>query len=130
MRTLKIRSSPKAVPFCEMEFSSFTAVITTHLLSRTVLRPPVILGIARKEFEVLMERCWHPDPHLRPSFVEVSASFDALAGIRPGTSYVDMVVRRLEKYAEDLELQVADRTHTLMEEMHKTEVLLMEILPL
>ena len=45
------------------------------------------------------------------------------------TSVIDNMVSMMEKYSTQLEEQVADRSCELAEEKHKTELLLLKMLP-
>ena len=45
------------------------------------------------------------------------------------TSVVDNMVSMMEKYSSQLEEQVAERSSQLAEEKHKTELLLLKMLP-
>ena len=45
------------------------------------------------------------------------------------TSVVDNMVNMMEKYSSQLEEQVAERSSQLAEEKHKTELLLLKMLP-
>lgn len=75
-----------------------------------------------------MQLCWSEDPDLRP---DVRTIRRRLASLRQGTKYniVDNMMVLMEKYANNLEKVVQERTSQLSEEKKKTEVLLYRMLP-
>ncbi|XP_077992088.1 atrial natriuretic peptide receptor 2-like [Glandiceps talaboti] len=76
----------------------------------------------------LMERCWEEKPEDRPDFYTVR---QRLRGLNKGKKrgLMDNMVLMLEKYTENLEGIVAERTSQLVEEKRKTDQLLFRMLP-
>ena len=76
----------------------------------------------------LMEDCWAEDPDCRP---DIAAIRDRTKPLRAGqkNSIMDQMVVMLEKYSNNLEDLVTERTRQLFEEKLKTEDLLHRMLP-
>ena len=76
----------------------------------------------------LMEDCWAEDPDSRP---DIAAIRDRTKPLRAGqkNSIMDQMVVMLEKYSNNLEDLVTERTRQLFEEKLKTEDLLHRMLP-
>merc|ERR1719150_276008 len=76
----------------------------------------------------LMEDCWAEDPDQRP---DIAAIRDRTKPLRAGqkNSIMDQMVVMLEKYSNNLEDLVTERTRQLFEEKLKTEDLLHRMLP-
>ena len=77
----------------------------------------------------LMQSCWAEDPDVRPDFSTVR---NRLKPMRQGmkNNIMDQMVEMLEKYSNNLEDLVMERTRQLCEEKQKTEDLLHRMLPL
>ncbi|XP_055338641.1 LOW QUALITY PROTEIN: atrial natriuretic peptide receptor 1-like [Paramacrobiotus metropolitanus] len=77
--------------------------------------------------------CMDPLPENRPEINSLLKSF--ASGLRPYTNastnvpLVEKIMRRLETYVNDLDLQVAIRTQALADERKKCEILLKNIFP-
>ncbi|XP_061383462.1 guanylate cyclase 32E isoform X2 [Danaus plexippus] len=72
--------------------------------------------------------CWAEDPALRPDFKTIRAKLRPLRkGMKP--NIFDNMIAMMEKYANNLEALVDERTDQLQEEKKKTEALLEEMLP-
>ncbi|XP_026479460.1 guanylate cyclase 32E-like [Ctenocephalides felis] len=77
--------------------------------------------------ECLME-CWNENPELRPDFKTIRTKLRPLRkGMRP--NIFDNMMAMMEKYANNLEQLVDERTDQLQEEKKKTDLLLYEMLP-
>uniref|UniRef100_A0A1B0EWC7 Guanylate cyclase n=2 Tax=Lutzomyia longipalpis TaxID=7200 RepID=A0A1B0EWC7_LUTLO len=77
--------------------------------------------------ECLVE-CWAERPEDRPDFKMIRAKLRPLRkGMRP--NIFDNMMAMMEKYANNLEALVDERTDQLQEEKKKTEALLLEMLP-
>jgi len=76
----------------------------------------------------LMTDCWAEDPETRPDFPVIRSRTKPLrSGMK--TNIMDQMVEKLEKYSNNLEDLVMDRTRQLCEEKQKTEDLLHRMLP-
>eukprot|EP00795_Rhopilema_esculentum_P006238 gene6238-11649_t len=80
------------------------------------------------EFIDLMTQCWDDFPEKRPSFKDVFKALRAL-GPKKSTNLVDQMLTMMEKYTNNLEDLVKERTRLLEEEKMKTEKLLEKMLP-
>ncbi|KAK3097838.1 hypothetical protein FSP39_013668 [Pinctada imbricata] len=87
----------------------------------------VSLGIPRWAF-VLMQSSWQQDPNLRPSPTEIKAVIIRGGGGKR-LNIMDNMISMLEKYANNLEDIVEQRTGQLLEEKKKTDLLLYRMLP-
>ncbi|XP_054763655.2 speract receptor-like [Lytechinus pictus] len=75
-----------------------------------------------------MQECWADDPETRPDFKMIANKLKPLhKGMKP--DILDNMVMIMEKYANNLEEIVEDRTQQLVEEKKKTENLLHRMLP-
>lgn len=75
-----------------------------------------------------LKECWLEKPDDRPDFKTIRAKLRPLRkGMRP--NIFDNMMAMMEKYANNLELLVDERTDQLQEEKKKTEALLLEMLP-
>ena len=75
-----------------------------------------------------MTDCWHENPEKRPDFRAVKSRLKKMRnGLK--SNIVDNMMFMMEKYANNLEELVEDRTLQLMEEKKKTEHLLHQMLP-
>ncbi|KAG5673369.1 hypothetical protein PVAND_003425 [Polypedilum vanderplanki] len=75
-----------------------------------------------------IRECWCENPEARPDFKSIRAKLRPLRkGMRP--NIFDNMMAMMEKYANNLEQLVDERTDQLQEEKKKTEALLLEMLP-
>lgn len=75
-----------------------------------------------------LKDCWAERPDDRPDFKTIRAKLRPLRkGMRP--NIFDNMMAMMEKYANNLEQLVDERTDQLQEEKKKTEALLLEMLP-
>ena len=81
-----------------------------------------------KQLVRLIANCLMTDPASRPEVVTVLKKMTSFAGGK-SWSVAGNLIRRMTKYADELEATVEQRTHELRVEQHKTEALLFEILP-
>ncbi|CAG2170432.1 unnamed protein product [Oppiella nova] len=88
-----------------------------------------------KDIIQLVDRCWQERPEVRPTFNRISDEFVKFLGERNyvfirDKSIVDSMLVKIEKYANNLEDLVKERTICLEEERRKTETLLYRMLPI
>lgn len=75
-----------------------------------------------------LKECWNEKPEDRPDFKTIRAKLRPLRkGMRP--NIFDNMMAMMEKYTNNLEQLVDERTDQLQEEKKKTEALLLEMLP-
>ncbi|XP_053624893.1 receptor-type guanylate cyclase Gyc76C-like isoform X2 [Plodia interpunctella] len=95
-----------------------------------VFRPDtsVLEGVAEEYVVACMRDCWADDPALRPDFPAIRTR---LKKMKSGKSrnIMDQMMDMMEKYANNLEEIVTERTRLLIEEKQKTEDLLHRMLP-
>ncbi|KAL3858493.1 hypothetical protein ACJMK2_013081, partial [Sinanodonta woodiana] len=77
---------------------------------------------------MLMELCWSEHPSDRPTFATIN-SYMRSKFKDVSRNILDVMVKRLERYANNLEELVEQRTHELLKEKKKTDTLLYRMLP-
>eukprot|EP00049_Salpingoeca_infusionum_P010535 m.182392 g.182392 ORF g.182392 m.182392 type:complete len:1996 (-) comp14668_c0_seq4:2510-8497(-) len=88
---------------------------------------PTIAADCDQRLKHLMGVCWQDNPSSRPSFKEILTELNS---IHPSKgSMVDNLIKMLEKYSQDLEGLVSERTLELAEEKQKVEDLVCRMLP-
>ena len=92
------------------------------------VRPVIAKGAAEPGLISLMEKCWAEDQFQRTTFGEIVKELKNISGV-DFANFTDQLLRRLEKYAQDMESLVAERTQELVEEKKRSEELLHQILP-
>ncbi|XP_077996445.1 atrial natriuretic peptide receptor 1-like [Glandiceps talaboti] len=95
----------------------------------TPYRPtlPIEDGDMGKGLVELMIHCWHEQPDQRPHFSKIRSELKKLSG--DDLNIVDNILVMMEKYANNLEDVVEERTTQLVEEKKKTDRLLYRMLP-
>ncbi|KAK1336137.1 hypothetical protein QTO34_003939 [Cnephaeus nilssonii] len=91
-------------------------------------RPRVCPDHGPPECIQLMEQCWEEAPEDRPSLDQIYTQFKSINQGKK-TSVAESMLRRLEKYSQNLEDLVQARTEELELERQKTERLLSQMLP-
>lgn len=76
-----------------------------------------------------MKLCWSEDPSARPNFAEIKRMLSDRLRIGHSSNLVNSMMEKMEKYANNLEGLVRERTQLLNEEKHKSEALLHRMLP-
>lgn len=103
--------------------------VVVRIKERELVRPP-LEGMEAQDYVVeCMQQCWSEDPIQRPTFTDIK---DKLKRMREGmvkTNIMDNMVFLLERYANNLEQLVTERTSELQAEKKKTENLLHRMLP-
>lgn len=101
----------------ESEFPPFRPTVTT-----------LMTGL--EEVRELMKQCWVENPEERPDFHEIKKIMHkVLVNNGMKTNIFDNIVYMMEKYADNLEELVMERTGQLIEEKKKTDALLERMLP-
>ena len=75
-----------------------------------------------------MEQCWEEVPIERPTFAKIKDRLRKIMG-NIGDNIVDLLFKRMETYAADLEMKVAEKTQQFMDEKNRSEQLLSQLLP-
>ncbi|XP_068629207.1 uncharacterized protein [Battus philenor] len=93
-----------------------------------LVRPSVSMGAAPPDAVGLMRQCWSEAPDLRPDFPRI---YDLFRHMHRGRkiNIVDSMFEMLEKYSNNLEELIKERTEQLDLEKKKTEQLLNRMLP-
>ncbi|XP_044009185.1 atrial natriuretic peptide receptor 1 [Aphidius gifuensis] len=91
-------------------------------------RPEVALRDCPPDILSLMEKCWNEIAEERPSFHTIRAT---IRGIMKGycENLMDDLLRRMEQYANNLEVLVSEKTEQLSLEKRRSEELLYQVLP-
>ncbi|XP_076640642.1 retinal guanylyl cyclase 2 isoform X3 [Halictus rubicundus] len=93
-----------------------------------LIRPSVSKGAAPPEAINIMRQCWAEAADMRPDFNDVHDRFKTLNHGRK-VNFVDTMFQMLEKYSNNLEELIRERTEQLDMEKKKTEQLLNRMLP-
>ncbi|KAK7498201.1 hypothetical protein BaRGS_00010461, partial [Batillaria attramentaria] len=95
-----------------------------------VFRPSIQVPANLNSFKDMMVASWCEDPHLRPAAPILKKQLKTMA-VKFGQSanLLDNLLRRMERYANNLEKLVEEKTAELGEEKKKADALLYEILP-
>uniref|UniRef100_A0A2A4J8E3 guanylate cyclase n=1 Tax=Heliothis virescens TaxID=7102 RepID=A0A2A4J8E3_HELVI len=93
-----------------------------------LIRPSVSMGAAPPDAVSVMRQCWSEAPDLRPDFHRLHDIFRHLHRGRK-INIVDSMFEMLEKYSNNLEELIKERTEQLDMEKKKTEQLLNRMLP-
>nr|AAN16469.1 receptor guanylyl cyclase GC-II [Manduca sexta] len=93
-----------------------------------LIRPSVSMGAAPPEAVSVMRQCWSEAPDLRPDFNRLHDVFRHMHRGRK-INIVDSMFEMLEKYSNNLEELIKERTEQLDMEKKKTEQLLNRMLP-
>ncbi|XP_033105944.1 atrial natriuretic peptide receptor 1-like [Anneissia japonica] len=95
---------------------------------KAAFRPTLQRDLCPNDLFSLVDRCWAEEPSDRPDF-------DAIRSVvrkfnkSEGGALVDTLLKRMDKYATNLESLVEERTAQFHEEKRKSEELLYQILP-
>ncbi|XP_066588418.1 retinal guanylyl cyclase 2-like [Prorops nasuta] len=114
-------------PFCMLALSP-EDIIEKVKKPPPLIRPSVSKGAAPPEAINIMRQCWAEAPDSRPDFNDVHQLFEKLNHGRK-VNFVDTMFQMLEKYSNNLEELIRERTEQLDMEKKKTEQLLNRMLP-
>ncbi|EDV93802.1 GH19530 [Drosophila grimshawi] len=114
-------------PYCMLSLSP-DDIIAKIKKPPPLIRPSVSKGAAPPEAINIMRQCWAEQPDMRPDFNSVYERFKMLNHGRK-VNFVDTMFQMLEKYSNNLEELIRERTDQLDIERKKTEQLLNRMLP-
>ncbi|XP_033351701.1 uncharacterized protein LOC117234512 isoform X1 [Bombus vosnesenskii] len=114
-------------PFCMLALSP-EDIIEKVMKPPPLIRPSVSKGAAPPEAINIMRQCWAEAADMRPDFNDVHDLFKKLNHGRK-VNIVDTMFQMLEKYSNNLEELIRERTEQLDMEKKKTEQLLNRMLP-
>ncbi|XP_063978176.1 retinal guanylyl cyclase 2 isoform X2 [Diachasmimorpha longicaudata] len=114
-------------PFCMLALSP-EDIIAKVKKPPPLIRPSVSKGAAPPEAINIMRQCWAEAADMRPDYNAVHDLFKKLNHGRK-VNFVDTMFQMLEKYSNNLEELIRERTEQLDMEKKKTEQLLNRMLP-
>lgn len=114
-------------PFCMLALTP-EEIIEKIKKPPPLIRPSVSKGAAPPEAINIMRQCWAEQAEMRPDFNAVHDQFKKLNHGRK-VNIVDTMFQMLEKYSNNLEELIRERTEQLDFEKKKTEQLLNRMLP-
>ncbi|XP_058791773.1 guanylate cyclase D isoform X2 [Phymastichus coffea] len=114
-------------PFCMFALSP-EDIIEKVKKPPPLIRPSVSKGAAPPEAINIMRQCWAENADMRPDFNNIYELFKKLNHGRK-VNFVDTMFQMLEKYSNNLEELIRERTEQLDMEKKKTEQLLNRMLP-
>ncbi|XP_028038507.1 uncharacterized protein LOC114249220 isoform X1 [Bombyx mandarina] len=114
-------------PYCMLSFTP-EEIIDKLCRPPPLIRPSVSMGAAPPEAVSVMRQCWSEAPDLRPDFNRLHDVFRQMQRGRK-INIVDSMFEMLEKYSNNLEELIRERTEQLDMEKKKTEQLLNRMLP-
>ncbi len=122
------RKGPWGISLASMSRSDIVDIVEDLLDPLKERRPPTV-DLDCEDFIVkVMRSCWAESPTERPDFNVVRHGLKPMQdGLK--ANIFDNMLYIMEKYATNLESQVAERTLELMEEKKKTDALLYSMLP-
>uniref|UniRef100_A0A499FT77 Guanylate cyclase n=1 Tax=Anopheles arabiensis TaxID=7173 RepID=A0A499FT77_ANOAR len=114
-------------PYCMLSLTP-DEIIAKIKKPPPLIRPSVSKGAAPPEAINIMRQCWAENPEMRPDFATICERFKQLNHGRK-VNFVDTMFQMLEKYSNNLEELIRERTELLDIERKKTEQLLNRMLP-
>ncbi|XP_046575991.1 retinal guanylyl cyclase 2-like [Haliotis rubra] len=123
MQEVALRSEPYSSTGLTPE-----AIIAKVKKPPPLIRPSVSPQAVPPQYIQIMKQAWSEMPEMRPTIEDVYDQFKKITGGKKA-NIVDTMFHMLEKYSNDLEEIVAERTTQLEEEKKKTDQLLFRMLP-
>ncbi|XP_022248722.1 retinal guanylyl cyclase 1-like isoform X2 [Limulus polyphemus] len=114
-------------PYCMLQLSA-EELIEKLKRPPPLIRPSVSKQAAPPEAINIMKQCWAEYPDVRPDFGQINEQFKRLNQGKK-INIVDTMFQMLEKYSNNLEDLIKERTIQLDEEKKKTDHLLNRMLP-
>ncbi|OQV12260.1 Atrial natriuretic peptide receptor 1 [Hypsibius exemplaris] len=128
LQQIILRSGPFELPSEPLEISNREIIKEVINSNVPPVRPRVPRASCSNELYDLMERCWEEIPLERPTFPNIKNRLKKAIG-EVGDNIVDVLFKRMEQYATDLEFKVAEKTRQFMDEKTRSEQLLGQLLP-
>ncbi|XP_045198693.2 atrial natriuretic peptide receptor 1-like isoform X2 [Mercenaria mercenaria] len=113
-------------------YSSLNDVIERIIGRNQLTRPTFTNSDLYEDMAILAKLCWREIPSDRPPFCEIKKlikSAKIKRNINPAENVLDVLLKRMEQYANNLEGLVEERTQAFLDEKKKSEELLYQILP-
>ncbi|OWA53707.1 Atrial natriuretic peptide receptor 1 [Hypsibius exemplaris] len=128
LQQIILRSGAFELPNDPLEMSDREILNEVVAANIPPVRPRVPRSSCSNELYELMERCWEEIPVERPTFPKIKERLKRVIGDH-GDNIVDVLFKRMEQYAMDLEIKVAEKTQQFMDEKNRSEQLLGQLLP-
>ncbi|OQV12275.1 Atrial natriuretic peptide receptor 1 [Hypsibius exemplaris] len=128
LQQIILRSGPFDLPADQLALTDREILQEVITFTIPPVRPRVPRSACSNELYNLMERCWEEVPVERPTFAKIKEGLKKIIG-NVGDNIVDLLLKRMEQYATDLEMKVAEKTQQFMEEKSRSEELLNQLLP-
>ncbi|EDV22105.1 uncharacterized protein TRIADDRAFT_29353, partial [Trichoplax adhaerens] len=116
-------------PFCNSRLTP--KEIISNIMERSdgiIFRPTLPDNSCPPEIKDIIFQCWNEAAHLRPSFATVRKLIKK-SSFGKETDIMENMVNLLERYANNLEDIVEERTQQLIDEKKRTDELLYRMLP-
>ncbi|KAI1887524.1 hypothetical protein AGOR_G00191200 [Albula goreensis] len=121
------RQGPFYIPNCTLKAREVVERVTAGGCSP--FRPHVDPAECPENVETLMRSCWRESPGDRPDSSTLKVLVKRLCPNGGSENIPDVLLSRMEHYANNLEEIVSERTALLLEEKRKAESLLTQMLP-
>ncbi|KAJ8025380.1 Atrial natriuretic peptide receptor 2 [Holothuria leucospilota] len=125
----------RTVPYSNFQTSSKETIRRVMKREEPPFRPdtgqeePLEKDSILAELINLKRLCWEELPEHRPDFTIVRQRLRSMQKGHKNLNIMDNMLSKMEKYTENLEKVVANRTEQLLEEKKKTDALLYRMLP-
>ncbi|CAH1794616.1 unnamed protein product [Owenia fusiformis] len=115
-------------PWGKVNLSANEIIKRVRMVRNDEFRPDVSMLNKDDNIVKCMCDCWDENPELRPDFKYIRIRLKSIhKGLR--SNIFDNMLAMMEKYANNLEALVDERTDQLIEEKRRTEALLLRMLP-
>ncbi|KAI1295476.1 Atrial natriuretic peptide receptor 1 [Halotydeus destructor] len=92
-------------------------------------RPDICSDDCPQELIDLVKACWEEEADQRPSFSSIRSTFRRSNLAYDSDNLLENLLSRMEQYTNNLEQLAEQRTNAFLEEKHRTEELLYQVLP-
>ncbi|XP_055338944.1 atrial natriuretic peptide receptor 1-like isoform X2 [Paramacrobiotus metropolitanus] len=117
-------------PFAMYPLSAEESVRRVMKNMEPPFRPTIKSEAASVPLTALMEKCWAQNPSNRPRFQEIRSIMRQISrNDEQQGNIMDVLLRRMEQYAQNLESLVEEKTQAFLEEKRKSDQLLNQLLP-
>ncbi|CAK9290508.1 unnamed protein product [Gordionus sp. m RMFG-2023] len=132
LQEIILRKPPYSINRKEIDKAANITDIITKVKASLIppFRPIVASHDCPEEVRELLKMCWSEDPESRPNFNYILSAFKrCLKKNNMGENFVDNIMIRMERYAENLDVILKRRNQHLNEAQEKSQKLLYKILP-